>query len=142
MAETVFVISALIYNSISVLLWCLTATNIQWLIMWYLNWNSVVHYIEGILFVWLIVVRTIALWTDHVTSYYSYKTVGHSYKVSKEHFIEFWDLMMEFSALTIAFGFYPDLKSIKYIKPKKSGYKGAVEAASESVDEELDTLEV
>jgi len=140
MAETVFVISKVIYYSISVLLWCLTATNIQWLIMWYLNWNSVVHYIEGALFVWLIVVRTIGFWTDHVTTYYSYKKLTHSYKISKEHFIDFWDFMMEFGALTISFGFYPDLKSIKYIKPKKSAKKARAPSAAD--DEDADTLEV
>lgn len=123
LAESVSVIILMIVNSISVLLWCLTASNFQWIIMWYLNWVAVTHYIDGIRFAWLIIVRTIGMWNDHTTSYYSYFGLQHTYKVSKSHFIDFWDFMMEFSALTISFGFYPDLKSIKYIKPNSKAGK-------------------
>ena len=153
LAETISVITMVIVNVINVLLWCLTATNIQWLILWYLNFNSLVHYIDGLRFLWLIIVRTIGLWTDHYTSYYSYKKQYHTFKVSKEHFIDFWDFMMEFAAITISFGFYPDLKSIKYIKPKKSGKAkyparpaDARKAAATAVDmeegEDEETLEI
>jgi len=120
LAESVSVIILMIVNSVSVLLWCLTASNFQWLIIWYLNWVELTHYIDGIRFLWLLIVRTIGMWTDHQTSYYGYDGLSHNYKVSKEHFIDFWDFMMQFGALTVSFGFYPDLKSIKYIKPKKS----------------------
>jgi len=88
----------------------------------------------------MIIVRTIGLWSDHSTTYYSYKKLGHKYKISKEHFIDVWDFAMEFAALTIQFGFYPDLKSIKYIKPKKAG-KGKKEAPAE-IDNEGETLEI
>lgn len=111
----------MVTNSISVLLWCLTASNFQWLIMWYLNWVWLTHYIDGLRFMWLIIVRTIGLWTDHATSYSSYNGLLHTYAVSKPHFIDFWDFMMQFSSITISFGFYPDLKSIAYIKPNKKG---------------------
>jgi len=120
LAESVSVIILMIVNSVSVLLWCLTASNFQWLIIWYLNWVELTHYIDGLRFIWLIIVRTIGLFTDHNTSYFGYDGLAHTYKVSKEHFIDFWDFMMQFGALTVSFGFYPDLKSIKYIKPKKS----------------------
>jgi len=123
LAESISVITMVVVYVINVLLWCLTATNIQWLILWYLNWNSLVHYIDGLRFLWLIIVRTIALWADHPTTYYGYKKLTHEYEISKEHFIDVWDFAMEFAALTIQFGFYPDLKSIKYIKPKKAGKK-------------------
>jgi len=85
-------------------------------------------------------VRTIGLWTDHSTTYFSYSGFAHNYMVSKEHFIDYWDFMMEFFALTISFGFYPDLKSIKYIKPKKGGKKAKKVAAE--TDEDSETLEI
>ena len=73
--------------------------------------------------------------------------MDHDYKVSKEHFIDVWDFLMEFSAITIQFGFYPDLRSIKYIKPKKSAEKKAAKAEPEAdddaeEDEEEGTLEI
>ena len=50
---------------------------------------------------------------------------------------------MEFAALTTHFGFYPDLKSIKYIKPKKAGKGKNYEPKEiEGDDEEGDTLEI
>lgn len=142
LAESVSVITLCIVNVINVLLWCLTATNIQWLILWYLNFNSLVHYIDGLRFLWMIIVRTIGLWTDHPTTYFSYKNVVHEFKVAKDHYIDFSDFMMEFAAITISFGFYPDLKSIKYIKPKKKGGKAAAKPAASSVDDSAETLEL
>jgi len=123
LAESIQVIILMLMNSISVLLWCLTASNFQWIIVWYLNWVAVTHYLDGLRFAWLIIVRTLGMWNDHATSYYSFDGLSHSYAVSKEHFVDFWDFAMQFSALTISFGFYPDLKSIKYIKPNSKAGK-------------------
>jgi len=128
---------------IQVLLWCLTATNVQWVIHWYLNWNEYAHYIDGLRFMWLIIVRSLGLWLDHSTTYYGYDALKHTYRISKEHFIDVWDFAMQFAALTIQFGFYPDLKSIRYIKPKKSAE--VIEEAAEAVDAvdtEAETLEI
>lgn len=57
--------------------------------------------------------------------------------------------MMEFAAITISFGFYPDLKSIKYIKPSKKKGKGKKGAAvpkkateGEEGDDDAETLEI
>jgi len=59
------------------------------------------------------------------------------------HFIDVWDFAMQFAAITIQFGFYPDLKSIKYIKPKKTGKdKKEVAKEVEEDDEEAETLEI
>lgn len=91
----------------------------------------------------MIIVRTIGLWVDHPTTYYGYKKLAHTYKISKAHQIDVWDFAMEFAALTTHFGFYPDLKSIKYIKPKKAGKGKKYEPKEiEGDDEEGDTLEI
>jgi len=69
----------------------------------------------------------------------------HTYKISKAHQIDVWDFAMEFAQLTTYFGFYPDLRSIKYIKPKKAGKgtKYEPKAIEEEVEEEDDdTLEI
>ena len=113
LGESISVVVMMVVNSISVILWCLTATNFQWLILWYLDWVSVIHYIDCIRFAWLILTRSFGMMGDHSTSYFSYQGLNHSFKVSKEHFIDFWDFTAQFLAMTISFGFYPDLKSIK-----------------------------
>lgn len=136
-------------NTISVLLWCLTALNWEWLITAYLEWNSITHYIDIVRFLWMVTMRTWGFFADHPTSYYSYSGWNHTFKVSKSHSIDFWDFMMEFSALTVTFGFYPDLKSIKYSmkKAKKAGkkVKGATESkadADANADEAAENLEI
>lgn len=136
MGMTISVILLLIQNTVSVLLWCLTATNVQWLINWYLDWCGLMHYVDAFRFMWLIVTRTIGMWMDHPTSYVSFNGLQHTKSVSKKHVLEFWDVMMEFAHLTMTLGFYPDLKSIKNIKPKKAAAKVVAD------DADAETLEI
>jgi hypothetical protein len=137
MGMTISVILLLIENTVSVLLWCLTATNVQWLINWYLDWCGLMHYVDAFRFMWLIVTRTLGMWMDHPTSYKSFSGLQHTKEVSKKHVLEFWDIMMEFAHLTMTLGFYPDLKSIKNIKPKKAGDSTPIDA-DDDVDETLE----
>ena len=129
LAESVSITILMTVNSISTILWCLTGSNFQWLILWYVNWVALTHYIDCIRFAWLILIRSLGMMVDHSTSYHSYSGLNRTQKVSKEHDLDFWDFMMVFGALGVGFGFYPDLQSIKYIKPKKGGKKKKAIAA-------------
>ena len=131
-AESISVLVLVVQWVVSTGLWCLTALNIDWLTQLFLSFVSLSHYIDAFRLVWMIVVRTWGMIVDTPTSYMTYNGMQHNGKVSKAHFLGYWDFMMEFMALTVGFGFYPDLKSIKYVEGQQQEKKVAAVAAAKA----------
>lgn len=147
-AESISVLILVVQWVVTTALWCLTALNIDWLTHLFLAFVSLTHYLDAGRLVWLVAVRTWGMIVDTPTSYYTYNGWAHTGKVSKPHFLGYWDFMMEFMALTVGFGFYPDLKSIKYIaahqqvKKDKAAAKAAEEKEGGDEESTEDTLEI
>merc|ERR1739844_777106 len=77
----------------------------------------------GLKWVVVAIFRFIAFFADHPRSYedgysgvYSETTAANLLKVSKEHKLQWWDIIFEWFATLIGFGYYMDLVTI--IKPQ------------------------
>ena len=70
------------------------------------------HYVDAVRFVVTSIIKVISFWADSTTTAYSYKGLEKTYKVSKDHALQYWDFAMEWMGFMASFGVYMELHTI------------------------------
>merc|ERR1740123_2708918 len=117
LGDTINVLVTAIIQSVAALTWLLAPYHpgLLWL---FIAWQTVAHYLMGLKWVIVAVFRFIAFFGDHPRSYEDgyngFKTNASTtdLKISKEHRLQWWDLIFEWFGTLIGFGYYMDLVTI------------------------------
>jgi len=104
------------------------------------------HYVDAVRFVVTSIIKVISFWADSNTTAYSYKGLEKTYKVSKDHALQYWDFAMEWMGFMASFGVYMELHTIiedmdyakKKVYAKKAVQRAAVVSAPAANDEDTD----
>lgn len=123
--ETIALIMSMALYSIGSFLWLASAFDDLLMIIAFCNWVSLQHWIELVRMLLLVVGRVGSYIADSRTDYYSYDGLTQTYKISKPHMLEYWDILGEFLFMQVNFGFYNDLKEIKYLSSEQLEFYGA-----------------
>lgn len=123
--ETVALILSMFLYSIGSFLWLASAFDDLYMIIAFVNFVTGQHWIELIRMLLLVVGRVGSFAADSRTDYVSYNALSMSYNISKPHMLEYWDILGEFLFMQVNFGFYNDLKEIKYLSTEQLQFYGA-----------------
>lgn len=123
--ETIALIMSMCLYSVGSFLWLASAFDDLLMIIAFTNWITIQHWIELVRMLLLVAGRVGSYIVDKRTDYVSYNGLSQSYKISKPHMLEYWDILGEFLFMQVNFGFYNDLKAIKYLSKKQMSYYGA-----------------
>lgn len=95
------------------LFWVLTgATNDDDVIWFFVIWCGIMHYVDVVRFVLVNVVKVVAFFYDSETMVNSYSGLEQTYKVSKDHQLQYWDFAMEWFGFLVSYTLYLDLHTI------------------------------
>lgn len=97
---------------IAQLLWCFSAFNIDFFIKAYLAWVIIMHYGTSLRFLGVVAMRIYSVFWDNATSYTSYNGLKKTYNLGVGLKLRYWDIVVDFMAFSIFFGYYPSLYAI------------------------------
>ena len=103
--------------TVSSLLWLLSPYS-HYFLWLFVCWSSIQHYIHAIRWLGAASLRSIGFFVDNGSDYlassgwHSTTSAAPTHKVSNRHRLQFWDVVYEWMAVVIGFGFYLDLASI------------------------------
>jgi len=95
------------------IVWVLTAgTNDDGVIWFFVVWCGIMHYIDMVRFVVVNIIKLVSLFHDTEMLITSFSGLNHSYKVSKDHELQYWDFAMEWFGFLVSYSMYLDLHTI------------------------------